>query len=203
MQTWRDQNWAPSQIWAQSLLSQQPVGISAAAITAPPSDPRRVIRNPNASQSRRSSRQTSTFRRSTRTSVLPATPSRTGRRLHTNERRRSVEAARRYMRPDDPSVLVRQSALDSKRWFQLEIKPEGSRRVSTQPVAAPRLDDVLRRPNTSLGISSFDGRSSTDYLDRVRPMSSYSTACLQVSRGGAHPSEFAGPPCLPCLPCLP
>ena len=253
VQMWRDKSWAPNQVWAQSLLSQQPVGVSAMRTGGVPRSRRRSRSSSSPSKQRRSV-----------TAVLPAAESRPPTTLSqrrsrevtivwsTNQPRedpaQSMPASDRRGDPDRNDGKgrgrVRRRDVASKRWFELEMRPEGSRRVSSLP-PVPRLPlHGLPRPNTS-GISlppflpppSFPaslslplslppslslslslslwlantsgstGSSIGAAANATRPvssssLSSYSNACLQVSRGGAHPSELT---CLSaCLPvCLP
>ena len=105
--------------------------------------------------------------------------------LPVNERARAMEAWAHLMGRADPCVTVRQKALESKRWFDLSVQPEGPRKL-----APPLLPLDNQRPSTSDG--SF-GAGFVEHEMAPRPMSSYSNACLQVSRGGAHPMLYEEP----------
>ena len=187
LQTWRDENWAPKQVWSPALLSQRPVDIRFAGAFAPPPDPR-VVERSNGPRRRadRSQRRSG----STRLSGPGSRPvSRDGppplSSLPVNERARAMEAWAHLMGRADPCVTVRQKALESKRWFDLSVQPEGPRKL-----APPLLPLDNQRPSTSDG--SF-GAGFVEHEMAPRPMSSYSNACLQVSRGGAHPMLYEEP----------
>lgn len=181
--TWRDDSWAPQQVWAQSLLSRGPIDISLAPNKAPPPDPRRQTRH----APRRRGRPQQHHQGDPNSLFLDRRKLMKPRKSLLSERKQSLRTTPSNVSTQDQSVVVRYKALESKRWFELETKPEGPRRLSALPtvpavVPALSLRNLPTRPSSSVGMASSQ--------DLIRPMSSYTNACLQVSRGGSHPSEF-------------